>query len=278
MRLARLAAWVAAWAALGTAGLARAAEEVAGKPVPGGLHTQRPVTEVGHDFLWMDNFLLYIITAITLFVLVLLAIVIVRFNRKANPEPQTFTHNPTLEVIWTAVPVVILFVIAIPSLQLLDKQLTVPDPDVTIKTTGYQWYWEYEYVDHDFSFASFMLNEDELDEFGYESDEWKLATDTRVVVPVGANVHLLATAADVIHSWTIPSFGVKIDAIPGRMNDTWFNVEEPGTYFGQCSELCGVNHAYMPIVVEVVSQEDYDAWVAEQTAAAEGTTEVAAAD
>jgi len=278
MRIATIGAWLAAAAASGMHGVALAAEEVAGKPVPGGLHTQRPVTDLGHDFVWMDNFLLVIITAITLFVLALLAIVIFRFNAKSNPEPKRFTHNATLEVLWTAVPVVILFVIAVPSLRLLDRQLDVPEPDVTIKAVGYQWYWGYEYPEHDISFSSFMLREDELSEYGYESDEHKLATDTRMVVPVGQDVHLLVTAADVIHAWTIPSFGVKVDAIPGRLNETWFNVEEPGTYFGQCSELCGMNHAYMPIVVEAVPQDEYDAWVEEQVAKGRGDTDVAAAE
>jgi len=286
MRLAQALTriWVFMAAAL-AATAASAAEEVAGKPVDGGMHSQRPVTELMHDWVWLDNFLLVIITGITLFVTALLAIVIFRFNKKSNPEPAKFTHNATLEVVWTAVPVVILIIIAIPSLRLLDKQLDVPEPDVTIKVTGYQWYWDYEYPDEDISFSAYMiglnepeLNDDvraELDEYGYEPDEFKLATDTRMVVPVDRNVHLLVTAGDVIHAWTIPSFGVKTDAIPGRLNETWFRVDEPGTYFGQCSELCGMQHAYMPIVVEALPQDEYDAWVAEQVAKRDGTVETA---
>lgn len=267
------------------AGAAYAQEQVAGKPVDEGIGFQRPVTELARDLIWMDNFLLYIITAITVLVMVLLAIVILRFNKKANPEPRRFTHNAALEVAWTAGPVLILFAIAIPSLQLLDKQLSVPEPDVTIKATGYQWYWTYEYPEHGIDMSAYMiglgeadLNDEvraELAEYGYEEDEFRLATDTRVVVPVDRNVHLLVTAGDVIHAWTIPSFGVKTDAIPGRLNETWFRVEEPGTYFGQCSELCGMQHAYMPIVVEAVPQEEYDAWVAEEVAKARGETDVA---
>jgi cytochrome c oxidase subunit 2 len=186
-----------------------------------------------------------------------------------------------LEVAWTALPVLILIVIAIPSLKLLFFELNVPpEPDVTIKATGAQWYWNYEYPDEGIEFASIMLQPDELEEYGYEPDEYLLATDTRVVVPVNAVVHVLVTASDVIHAWTVPSFGSKIDAMPGRMNETWFQATEPGVYFGQCSELCGLNHSYMPIVVQVVEQEDYDTWVLEQQAA-NGTTprtQVAAAE
>lgn len=286
MRLTtRITAIMALLGAMLGAAAASAQEQVAGKPVDEGVGFQRPVTELARDLIWMDNFLLYIITGITVLVVALLAIVILRFNKKANPEPRRFTHNAALEVAWTAGPVLILFAIAIPSLQLLDKQLSVPEPDVTIKATGYQWYWTYEYPEHGIDMSAYMiglgeanLNDEvraELAEYGYEEDEFRLATDTRVVVPVDRNVHLLVTAGDVIHAWTIPSFGVKTDAIPGRLNETWFRVEEPGTYFGQCSELCGMQHAYMPIVVEAVPQEEYDAWVAEEVAKARGETDVA---
>jgi len=243
-----------------------AAQDVAGRPVEGGINFQAPVTSQAEDLIWLDNMLLYIIGAIVLFVMVLLVLVIVRYNARANPKPARFTHNAVLEVAWTAVPVLILIVIAIPSLRLLDKQLSVPEPDLTIKAIGNQWYWEYEYPDQDISFAAFMLGEEELEANGYGADEYLLAADTKVVVPVDKDVHVLVTAGDVIHAWTVPSFGVKVDAIPGRINEVWFRAEETGTYFGQCSELCGKDHAYMPIVVEVVSQEKYDAWVAEQTA------------
>ncbi len=264
-----------------------AAEEVTGKPVPGGINLQPAATAAMADLVWLDNMLLVIITAITVFVTALLLYTIWRYRASKNPEPQTFTHNATVEVIWTAVPVLILVAIAIPSLRLLDTQLTVPTPELTIKATGYQWYWGYEYPDQDISFDAYPVGYyatseeermQELEEAGYSRDEYLLATDNRVVVPVNTNVHLLVTGADVIHNWAMPAFGIKIDAIPGRINEAWFNVERPGTYFGQCSELCGMHHAYMPITVEAVSREDYDAWIAEQTAKAEGRTEMAAAE
>jgi len=243
------------------------AEEVAGRPVSGAVGFQGAVTEVARDIHWMDNFLLIIISAITVFVMVLLALVILRFNSKANPKPASFTHNAVLEVVWTSVPVLILVIIAIPSLRLLFLQLEVPEPDLTIKATGNQWYWSYQYPEEGIEFDSVVLSRDELADNGYAAEDYLLATDTKVVVPLNAVVHVLTTATDVIHAWTIPSFGSKVDAIPGRMNETWFRAEEVGTYFGQCSELCGKDHAYMPIVVEVVSQADYDAWVKTQQAA-----------
>ncbi|MEM8699413.1 MAG: cytochrome c oxidase subunit II [Pseudomonadota bacterium] len=278
-------------------GPALAAEDVAGKPVQDGTGFQKPVTPIMRDLVWLDDFLLLIITAITLFVTALLGWCIYRYNAKRNPEPAKFTHNALIEVIWTGVPVVILVIIAIPSLRLLFDQLDVPEPDVTIKATGNQWFWSYEYPEHEIEMDAYMigsaattapdgtfpedyeptfdwtLNDDTaktLAAYGYERDEFLLATDTRVLVPVNKNVHVLVTGSDVIHAWAIPSFGVKIDTIPGRVNETWFRAEEIGTYFGQCSELCGLQHSYMPIVVEVVSQEDYDAWIAEQVAAKSG--------
>ncbi|MEM1346003.1 MAG: cytochrome c oxidase subunit II [Pseudomonadota bacterium] len=267
--------------------LAQEQEWVAGKPVPAGTSLQRPVTPVMEDLVWLDNMLLVIITIITLFVLGLLVYVVLRFNRKANPTPATFTHNAKLEVVWTAVPVLILVVIAIPSLRLLDKQLVIPEPELTIKATGYQWFWGYEYPDHGVVFDAYPVGfyasdeeerTQELADYGYSRDEYLLATDNRLVVPVDTNVQLLITGADVIHNWAMPSFGIKTDAIPGRVNESWFRVTEVGTYFGQCSELCGINHAYMPITVEVVSKEDYQIWLDEQIAKAEGRTDVATTD
>jgi cytochrome c oxidase subunit 2 len=284
MRIAKLCAWAMAGimslaGVLSGGGLAMAAEETAGRPVDKGTGFQRAVSEVARDIHWYDDLLLIIITAITIFVIALLGIVIVRYNSKANPKPATFTHNAVLEVVWTAIPVVILVIIAIPSLRLLFLQIDVPEPDLTIKATGSQWYWSYEYPAEQIEFDALMLQKDELEENGYTADDWLFATDTRVVVPVDAVVHVLVTGADVIHAWTIPSFGSKIDAVPGRINETWFRAEEIGTYFGQCSELCGKDHSYMPIVVEVVSQEDYDAWVATQQAASgAGATKVAVAE
>jgi cytochrome c oxidase subunit 2 len=254
------------------------AESVAGRPVDKGLNFQKPVTEVARDLQWMDDFLLIIITLISLFVMALLLICIVRYNKKANPKPAIFTHNALLEVVWTGLPVLILIVIAIPSVRLLFLQLDVPEPDLTIKVTGNQWYWSYDYPEQGIEFDSLLLQKDELADHGYTEQDYLLATDTKVIVPVDQVVHVLVTASDVIHAWTIPSFGSKIDAIPGRMNETWFRAEETGTYFGQCSELCGKDHAYMPIVVEVVSQADFDAWVAKEQAKLEpGDTKLAAA-
>jgi cytochrome c oxidase subunit 2 len=266
MRIANLCAWAMTGFLTLSSGLAVAAEAVAGRPVDKGVNFQRAVTEVAHDVHWLDNFLLIISGGIAAFVTALLLIVVFRFNRKVNPKPATFTHNAVLEVVWTVVPVLILVVIAIPSLRLLFLQLEVPEPDLTIKATGNQWYWSYEYPDADISFDAVMLQKDELAENGYTADDWLLATDTRVVVPVNAVVHVVVTASDVIHAWAVPSFAVKIDAVPGRLNETWFRAEETGVFYGQCSELCGMNHTYMPITVEVVSQPDYDAWVQTQQA------------
>lgn len=270
-----------------TSGIAAAADAVAGKPVDAGHHFQRAVTPVMEDIIWLDDFLHFIMILIVIFVTALMAYCVVKFSRKANPEPATFTHNTTIEVIWTAAPVLILIIIAIPSIQLLFKQLEVPEPDVTIKATGSQWYWSYEYPDEQIEFDAIMIGagspglteevKAELKEYGFNDDEYLLATDERVVVPVGAVVHVLVTASDVIHAWTIPSFGSKIDAMPGRINETWFQANEVGTFFGQCSELCGKDHTYMPIVVEVVSQDDYDTWILEMASRdTEPKTQVAA--
>ena len=237
--------------------------EIVGAPVPGGTGFQPSATELARDVVWLDNMLLVIITLISLFVTALLAWVIIRYNQKRNPTPATFTHNSPLEIAWTVIPVVILVFIGAFSLPVLFKQQEIPEADITIKVTGYQWFWGYEYVDHGFGFESYMLQEDELEEYGYSENEFLLATDTAVVVPIGATVVMQVTAADVIHSWTIPAFGVKQDAVPGRLAELWFAAEREGIYFGQCSELCGKDHAYMPITVKVVSQETYDAWLAD---------------
>ncbi len=278
MRIANLSALMTAGVA-SLSGLPALAGEVAGRPVDREMGFQRAVTEVAHDIQWLDNFLLIIMGAIAAFVTLLLLFVIVRFNKRANPKPATFTHNAGLEIAWTAIPVLILVVIAIPSLRLLFLQLDVPEPDLTIKATGSQWYWTYEYPDEAIEFDAVMLEKDELADYGYTAGDFLLATDTRVVVPVNAVVHVLVTGSDVIHAWAIPSFGSKIDAVPGRLNETWFRAEETGVFFGQCSELCGLNHSYMPIVVEVVSQQDYDAWVQTQQAMnGAATTKLAAAE
>ena len=250
--------------------------EIVGAPVDGAMGFQPAATSVAENVQWLDAMLLIIITAITIFVTALLIWIMIRYNRRANPTPATFTHNSPLEVVWTIVPVVILVFIGAFSLPVLFYEQEIPDGDVHIKVTGKQWYWSYEYVDEGVAFDSFMIglgenvvNDDilaELAEQGYTADEFRLATDTAVVVPVGATVVMTVTAADVIHSWTIPAFGVKQDGVPGRLAQLWFRADREGVYFGQCSELCGVQHAYMPITVKVVSQAVYDEWLAIQQA------------
>ena len=242
--------------------MAQAAETI-GKPVDGLMGWQPAATELARDLQSLDYMILIIITVIVAFVCGLVGYIIVRFNRRANPNPATFTHNTPIEIAWTIGPILILVFIGAFSLSVLFKQQEIPEADITIKVTGYQWYWGYEYVDHEFEFESFLLAKDELEENGYNSDEYLLATDTKVVVPSGKVVVMQVTAADVIHSWTIPAFGVKQDGVPGRLAELWFEVDEgkEGIYFGQCSELCGKDHAYMPITVEVVTQAEYDAWL-----------------
>ena len=234
---------------------------VIGKPIPNGINFQPPVTELARDIQWLDNVLLVIITLISIFVSVLLVWVFIRYNRKANPTPSSTTHNTPIEILWTIVPVFILIGIGIISLPILLKQLRIPESDVVIKATGAQWYWSYDYPQHDFSFDSVMLEKEELEKFGYSQDEYLLATDNPVVVPVNKNITVQVTASDVIHAWKIMSFGVHQDGVPGRLAELWFKPEKEGVYFGQCSELCGLNHSYMPIVVKVVSQEEYEAWL-----------------
>lgn len=236
---------------------------IIGKPWDAGTGFQPAATELARDLQVLDWRILIIITLICIFVVGLLIAVVVKYNEKANPKPASFTHNTPIEIAWTVIPIVILVFIGAFSLPVLFKQQEIPEADLTIKVTGYQWYWGYEYVDHEFAFDSFMLPREELEAHGYEPDEYLLATDTQVVVPSGKNVVMQVTGADVIHSWTIPSFGVKQDAVPGRLAELWFNVDEgnEGIYFGQCSELCGKDHAYMPITVKVVTQEEYDAWL-----------------
>lgn len=234
---------------------------VIGKPIPNGINFQPPVTELARDIQWLDNVLLVIITLISIFVSALLIWVFIRYNRKANPTPSSTTHNTPIEILWTIVPVFILIGIGIISLPILLKQLRIPESDVVIKATGAQWYWSYDYPQHDFSFDSVMLEKEELEKFGYSQDEYLLATDNPVVVPVNKNITVQVTASDVIHAWKIMSFGVHQDGVPGRLAELWFKPEKEGVYFGQCSELCGLNHSYMPIVVKVVSQEEYEAWL-----------------
>jgi len=237
---------------------AKAAMAGLGQPSPWQIGLQQSATPVMDNITWFHDFLLIIITAITAFVLVLLLIVMARFNARTNPVASRTTHNTLLEVAWTIVPIVILLVIAVPSFKLLFLQLNLPAADMTVKATGKQWYWSYSYPDHGkFEFDSLMLKADEL-----KPDQPRLlSVDNDMVVPVNKTVHVIVTGADVIHAFAVPSFGIKIDAIPGRINETWFKATREGVYHGQCSELCGKDHAFMPITVRVVSEQAFAAWV-----------------
>ncbi|MFG1349849.1 cytochrome c oxidase subunit II [Xanthobacter autotrophicus] len=242
---------------------ASAAYAETGQPSPWQINLQgavTPVMEKIHDF---NTLMLIIITSIVLFVLVLLAIVVVRFNERANPVPSKTSHNTLIEVAWTVIPVMILVLIAIPSFRLLHLELNIPKPDMTVKVTGHQWYWSYEYPDNGaFGFDSYLVSEKDLK----PGQPRLLAVDNEVVVPVNKIVRIQVTSADVIHSFAMPSFGVKIDANPGRLNESWFKVTREGIYYGQCSELCGRDHAFMPIAVRAVSEADFAAWIAQAKA------------
>nr|WP_244616869.1 MULTISPECIES: cytochrome c oxidase subunit II [Xanthobacteraceae] len=231
-----------------------------GQPSPWQINLQgaaSPVMESIHSF---HFFLLVIIVAVVLLVLVLLIVVMVKFNEKANPVPSRTTHNTLIEVVWTVVPVLILVAIAIPSFRLLFLQLDLPKADLTVKVTGHQWYWSYEYPDNGaFAFDSMMVQTADLQ----PGQPRLLAVDNEVVVPVNKVIRIQVTAADVIHSFALPSFGVKIDALPGRLNESWFQATKEGVYYGQCSELCGKDHAFMPIAIRVVSEADFASWVEE---------------
>jgi cytochrome c oxidase subunit 2 len=230
-----------------------------GEPSPWQLGLQQAATPVMEDIAWFNDFLLWLTTAIAVFVLVLLVVVCVKFNARSNPVPSRTTHNTLIEVLWTVVPVLILVVIAVPSFRLLFYQLNVPAADLTIKATGKQWFWSYAYPDAKIEFDSVMLQDKDR-----KADQPRLlAVDNEVVVPVNKVVHVLTTGADVIHSFSVPSFGIKIDSIPGRINETWFKATKEGIYYGQCSELCGRDHAFMPIAVRVVNEQAYNAWLAD---------------
>jgi cytochrome c oxidase subunit 2 len=231
-----------------------------GQPSPWQLGLQQSASPVMDNIIWFHDFLLYIITGIAGFVLVLLVVVMVRFNARTNPNPSRTTHNTLIEIAWTLIPIVILMFIAVPSFKLLFLQLNVPAADLTVKATGKQWYWSYSYPDNgQFEFDSLMLKEGERK----EGQPRLLAVDNEMVVPVNKTVRVITTGSDVIHSFTVPSFGIKIDAIPGRINETWFTATREGVYYGQCSELCGKDHAFMPIAVRVVSEQAFSAWVEE---------------
>jgi cytochrome c oxidase subunit II len=238
---------------------ARTAFAELGQPAPWEMKLQGSATQVMDDITTFHNWLLVTITLITLFVLALLAIVVVKFNAKANPVPSRTTHNTLIEVAWTLIPVLILVTIAVPSFRLLFLELDIPKADLTIKATGKQWYWSYAYPDNGkFEFDSLLA----CDESRTKCEQPRLLTvDNEIVVPVNKVVRVETTGADVIHSFAVPAFGIKIDAIPGRLNETWFKANKIGVYYGQCSELCGKDHAYMPIAVRVVSDQDFAAWV-----------------
>jgi cytochrome c oxidase subunit 2 len=230
-----------------------------GQPAPWQMDLQESATPIMAQIAWFHNMLLWIIGAISAFVLGLLLIVIVRFNARANPTPSRTTHNTPIEVLWTIVPVIILAVIAVPSFRLLFTELEVPKPDLTIKATGKQWFWSYNYPDNGFEFDSLMVQEKDLK----PGQPRLLTVDNEMVVPVNKVVHVLVTGADVIHSFTVPSFGSRIDAVPGRMNETWFKPTITGMFYGQCSELCGKDHSFMPISVRVVTDAEFAAWAAQ---------------
>lgn len=238
----------------------RAPDAEIGQPIPGGFKLQPQVTKVGENAQWLhDSLLMPIITIITIFVLLLLIYAVIRFRAKANPVPSKTSHNTLIEIIWTLFPVLILLVIAVPSIRLVAAQYSQPKADLTIKAIGNQWYWTYQYPDNgDFELVSNMLPDAEAKKRG---EPRMLAVDERVVVPVNSVVKMIVTSNDVIHSWAVPAFWTKMDAVPGRLNETWFKAEREGLYYGQCSELCGARHGYMPIAVEVVSKEKFAEWV-----------------
>jgi len=261
--------------AMGTAGAWAAP---AGHAEEWQLGMQDMVTQLGRDVAVFHDWLLLLITLISLFVLVLLVICVVRFNERVNPVPTRTTHNTTLEVAWTIVPVLILVAIAIPSFRVLREQLIIPPHDLVVKATGHSWYWNYEYPSDQggFQFDSNMVPENEIK----AGQPRLLAADNELVVPINKIVRVQITAADVLHNFAVPSFGIRLDAVPGRLNETWFKADREGIYYGQCSELCGNGHPYMPINVRVVSEADYAAWVAQakqKYAATGGDVKVAAA-
>lgn len=233
-------------------------------PVPWQLGLQTPASPVAERLVEFHDFLMIIITLISLVVLALLIWCAIRYNAKANPVPSKNSHNTLLEIVWTAIPVIILVVIAVPSYRLLYYMDRIEDPELTVKVVGNQWYWTYEFPDDDISFDSLPLTDEEID---VEAGQHRLLeVDTPLILPVDTDIRILFTATDVLHAWTIPAFGVKLDSVPGRTNETWTRITIPGKYYGQCSELCGIDHSFMPIVVHAVSKEEFEAWRADQLA------------
>lgn len=244
-------------------GLAAPASAGTGQPSPWQMNLQTPVTEVAVRTDALHNGVLWIITAITLFVLALLVYVVMRFNEKSNPVPSKTTHHTGLEIAWTGIPILILVFIAIPSFSLLRYQIDAPKPDITVKAIGKQWYWSYEYPADQgggFGFDSLMLSREDAQKANQPA---LLAVDNELVLPAGKTILVQVVGGDVIHNFAVPSFGVRIDAIPGRLNQTWFKTDKEGMYYGQCSRLCGANHAFMPIAIRIVSPERYAAWLVE---------------
>lgn len=237
------------------AGVATAAE-----PEPWQLNLQPAATPVAHLQHQLHDLLLIIIIVISLFVLALLLYVCFRFNAKRNPHPSKTSHNTVVEVLWTVLPVMILVIIAIPSFKLLYFMDKTDKPELTLKVTGHQWYWSYAYQDNgNFSFDSLIIPSDQIK----PGQKRLLEVDNRIVLPVDTNIRVLVTSDDVLHAWAVPAFGVKMDTVPGRLNETWMRIEREGVYYGQCSELCGINHAFMPIAVEAVSKAEFAKWVVE---------------
>ena len=235
-------------------------EAFANQPKDWQLGFQNPASDGMRDIVnFHNNLLLPIIIAISVFVLFLMLYACVKFRASANPNPSKRTHNVTVEILWTLIPCLILIVMAVPSFKVLYSQDEIPKAEVTIKAIGYQWYWGYEYPDENIIFDSYMIEDEDLK----EGQPRLLAVDNEVVVPVNKVVKVLITANDVLHAWALPAFGVKRDAMPGRVNETWFKAERTGTFYGQCSELCGIKHAFMPITVRVVSEEEYIEWLNE---------------
>jgi cytochrome c oxidase subunit 2 len=243
-----------------------------GMPVDGGIDVQDQYSEIGHFAKGLHVWLVWIMAVISAFVLLLFVLVVVKFNKRANPVPSRTSHNTLIEVVWTVVPALILLGIAIPSITLLAKQYETPPKDaITIKAIGYQWYWGYAYPDNgDFEIVSNMLSKEEADARG---EPHQLAVDNRMVVPAGVPIRLQVTGADVIHSFAVPSLWFKLDAVPGRLNEKLLQIDEPGVYYGQCSELCGARHGYMPIVVEALPMDRYNAWVLAQGGSIAGAEE-----
>ena len=260
----------ALWALMMGTALADSPTPGVGEPEPWQMGLQGAATPVMKYIVWFHGYVMWFIVPITLFVMLLLLYVIFRFNKKANPVPSKVTHHTGIEIAWTVIPILVLVAIAIPSFRLLFLEQTIPNADLTIKATASQWSWDYEYPDNgDFDFTSVMRRDE--DKVKAEGQPWLLAVDNEMVVPVNKIVRVQVTGTDVVHAFAVPSFGVKVDAIPGRLNETWFQATRLGWYYGQCSQLCGHDHAFMPIAVHVVSDDDFQKWAASKKSAMNGT-------